>query len=59
MLEHRGQFENALYDPAASMDDVLTQSHPRLALKLWTEYYCRYNPEVVVPEQEVSELTYL
>lgn len=55
ILENQNQFLNLTYNPNTNIEDFLSTLKTPLCTKLWTEYYCRYNPEVVLPEQEYDK----
>lgn len=60
ILDNKALFRNKTYDPNTSLKDFLISSKDLplkmapICMKLWTEYYCRYNPEVVLPENQVK-----
>lgn len=45
-------FENAAYDPGSNVDDFQHFVKTPICTKLWAEYHCRYNPQVILPERD-------
>ncbi|CAD5206414.1 unnamed protein product [Bursaphelenchus okinawaensis] len=52
VMERRSDFENPGYDPTYTIDIHFFASTSPIITKLWTEYYCRYNPQVVIQNDE-------
>ncbi|XGW06574.1 hypothetical protein V3C99_016689 [Haemonchus contortus] len=48
ILENRKQFLNPLYNKGSQRTVLIMNSSMRV-LRVWTEYYARYNPNVVAP----------
>ncbi|KAI1710807.1 myotubularin-like phosphatase domain-containing protein [Ditylenchus destructor] len=57
VLDNLEQFHNPTYDRNTSVEDFLNSPKQSGCIKLWTEYYCRYNPEVCLPESDLQEFT--
>ncbi|CAD5209179.1 unnamed protein product [Bursaphelenchus xylophilus] len=52
VMEKRSEFENDIYDPTGQIDINFFQSNSPIMTKLWTEYYCRYNAQVLLQNDE-------